>query len=657
MFLQTYQFFLLMRIMERKDRYKSTRRWLLCLCLALNYVSALGQSIEIGYVKEYNGEQSKTPLAGVELSVVGAPSTVSDSTGKYELRFAVLKPGEPVKCNEIYKLGYVIFNQDALDYWRISRSRKPFIIVMCREDEFRQLKKRFYGIIEKSYKDEYLRQKALTEQTISDKIALEGKLKQLQKEYEEKLSNINIYVELFARIDRSEMDSIEAKTLKLVEAGKIEEGIRIYEELKLLEQTEEQLGKWISGENMKQAAEEMIADSQRDLITLAEKMQKQIGLYEMGGKAYNAKRDSLMSKLIDVYSKLNQVMPGRFNEELGLYLCQYAVYTLPWSQWGNNFRQAASLPSSTGLNNLGNHFEMLTYENPSFLDSARTCYRKALQMQLSDSLRSDIELRLSRCADFNCILQDGDTLYFKKVGTKDSVYISAKTNYCSNRIHNETLKIPATVIHNGHKYHVTGISRRAFFKNRKLRKVVFPESLIYVGTEAFAKCDSLQLIVAGNHVRQWGKESIPVTTELELPKRLQAESIVPLLYERIDWLNENIKQKLSPRECVPTLLLAQHYYTQEISHKNRHVDPYKRGELNYWMGLVSELARDTAAAIRYYSLACKDFADPQSIEYKTCMGAQGFLHYSHGNFAEAYRYFTVAADSLRTWRVCRTELP
>ena len=631
--------------MESRNRNNSARRWLLGLCLAWSGVAALGQSVEVGYVQEYNGEQAKTPLGGVELSVVGAPSTVSDNSGKYELRFAVLKPGEPVECNEVYKSGYVVFNEDALRYWRISRSRKPFVIVMCREDAFRQLKKRFYGIIEKSYKDEYLRQKALAEQTVADAVALETKLKQLQKEYEEKLGNINTYVELFARIDRSEMDSVEARTLQLVEAGKIEEGIRTYEELKLLEQTDEQLGKWASGENMKRAAEEMIADSQRDLMTLAEKMQKQIGLYEMGGSKYNAKRDSLMARIIDVYGKLNEAFPGRFNEELGLYLCQYAVYAKPWSKWGENFRRAATLPSSTGLSSLGNYFEMLAYDRPACLDSARACYREALQMQLADSLRADIEYRLALCADFLSVLPGGDTLYYKKVGAKDTVYVWPKTNYCCNRVRSEVLEVPGTVLHNGQKYRVAGIRSRAFFKNRRLRKVVLPESVVFVGEKAFAKCDSLQLVVAGSRLQHTGKEAFPATAVIELPKKVQHTGwIAPLLGERLDWLRQS-KQEPSSRECEPTLRLAQRFYALETSRGGHYADSDTRGELHYWMGGVAALARDTATAIRYYCQACRDFSATKGLEYKTSLAVLGYMHYRQANFAEAYRCLCAAADS------------
>ena len=87
------------------------------------------------------------------------------------------------------------------------------------------MKKKFYGIIEKSYRDDYLRQKELAETSIANELELTEKLKQLEKSYQEKLSNINTYVEIFARIDRNEMDDKISRALQLVEEGKIDEGI------------------------------------------------------------------------------------------------------------------------------------------------------------------------------------------------------------------------------------------------------------------------------------------------------------------------------------------------------------------------------------------------------------------------------------------------
>ena len=243
---------------------------------------AQSQCIETGYVKEYNGVEEKTPLPGVELQVVGSPSAVSDEQGRFELHFAVLKPGQAVKYNEIYKPGYILFNKEALEIWRISDNKTPFVVVMCREGEFRALKKKFYGIIEKSYRDDYLRQKKLAETSIANELELTEKLKQLEKSYQEKLSNINTYVEIFARIDRNEMDDKISRALQLVEEGKIDEGIRLYEELELIGQTNEQLNKWNTGERVIQAGQTMKNEAQQDLLLMADKLRQQVGLYEMG---------------------------------------------------------------------------------------------------------------------------------------------------------------------------------------------------------------------------------------------------------------------------------------------------------------------------------------------------------------------------------------
>ena len=79
--------------------------------------------------------------------MVGSPSAVSDEQGRFELHFAVLKPGQAVKYNEIYKPGYILFNKEALEIWRISDNKTPFVVVMCREGEFRALKKKFTGLL------------------------------------------------------------------------------------------------------------------------------------------------------------------------------------------------------------------------------------------------------------------------------------------------------------------------------------------------------------------------------------------------------------------------------------------------------------------------------------------------------------------------------
>ncbi|MDE6023154.1 MAG: hypothetical protein K2G13_06590, partial [Muribaculaceae bacterium] len=108
----------------------------LCCFSALS-VSA--QTVQKGTVQEYNEKSKKTPLAGVELRVRNAGSSISDKNGNFTLNFAIGKPGEHVDFRSIEKKGYEIFNKEALSQWNINPN-KPFVIVMCRSDKFKKIR-------------------------------------------------------------------------------------------------------------------------------------------------------------------------------------------------------------------------------------------------------------------------------------------------------------------------------------------------------------------------------------------------------------------------------------------------------------------------------------------------------------------------------------
>ena len=76
------------------------------------------------------------------------------------------------------------------------------------------------------------------------------------------------------------MDDKISRALQLVEEGKIDEGIRLYEELELIGQTNEQLNKWNTGERVIQAGQTMKNEAQQDLLLMAGKLRQQVGLYE-----------------------------------------------------------------------------------------------------------------------------------------------------------------------------------------------------------------------------------------------------------------------------------------------------------------------------------------------------------------------------------------
>lgn len=480
-------------------------------------ISAFSQSVEKGFVKEYQGENAKTPLAGVELSIVGAPSTVSDEQGRYELKFAKLKPGQNININEIYKSGYVIFNKSQLESWRISNDQTPFVIVMCKESTFRETKSYYDNIIRKTYEKEYAYQKELAKQLATDNENLKTRLKQIEEDYEEKISNINTYVELFARIDRNEIDSTRAQALRLMESGHITEAIKLYDQINLTEKAEEQIRKLHAGQDAQQAAQQLVNDSYQDLLALIETAKEKIGIYKMGGSKYDKKRNTLTRQLLDWYAELNNAMDGRFNEDYGQWICTYADYTKTWDERLIYYQQAAELPSWNGLCNLANLQMMMAFANTGFVEASRDGFQKALAMNPPDSIQTEIQQKLDQFPDFYVALSTGDTVYLKCNDDHESATVWPRTPYCGNIV-NGTVELPATVSHNGKSYQITAIGEKAFYRNLNLHKMILPESVQMIGDNAFSH-SPLDTLVVGKNLKTVGRYSLPVQTCVIAPKK------------------------------------------------------------------------------------------------------------------------------------------
>lgn len=194
---------------------------------------SFAQAVQNGVVKEYNEKAKKTPLAGVELNVRSANSTVSDNNGEFSLNFLTLKAGEKINVRRIEKLGYEIFNKEAIEQWNLNPTT-PFLIVMCKSDKFKKIRDNY----EKVSSESYARQLKKEEASLA-KLKADGKLKEeeyqkqlfeLRENYEKQLDNLENYIDRFSRIDLSELSAIEQEIIELVQQGKIEDAIAKYEE-------------------------------------------------------------------------------------------------------------------------------------------------------------------------------------------------------------------------------------------------------------------------------------------------------------------------------------------------------------------------------------------------------------------------------------------
>lgn len=610
---------------------------LLFMVFQLITVCSIAQSVEVGYVKEYQGEEQKTPLSGVELRVVGAQSTVSDKNGRYELRFSVLKPGERIEYNDIYKQGYVIFNRETLEYWRISKDQSPFVIVMCKESVFRQLKMKYYDIIGNSYEEDYVRRLKDAQKKYADDFRkLDEEKRKIENDHKEKLRNIDNYAELFARIDHSEMDSIEAKALRLIDEGKIDEGIAAYEELHLVQQTEMQLDKWKSGKNMVTVGERMMNESEKELLPLVEKLKKQIALYEMGGASYDEKQENMILRLVDVYGELNGIMDGKFSEEMGQWLVKLANDAEDLESMERLLRRAANIPSVIGLYQLVDWYHMLIDRNEHFLDSAKLYTNKALQLTLNDSVKARFENMQYWTSDFAEQISTGDTLYFKLFSeNSDSVAVWMKARYFSNNS-TGTLQIPETVFHDGKTYKVSLIGSGSFYNNNHLKKVIIPEGVTDIYPQAFDLCKGLDTIVISKSIRYIRDKAIPYKTKIIMPQDLSnALWLGDIVPSWLDMMSKDSSLLFKYNDLKEMLVSAKQNKTTNAS-----VRPY----LDYWMGQLCWNNNDTIGAINHYEEASKDKGWGKELYYTI-----GGLYYLQKDFKKAYRYFVQTADEQHPW--------
>ncbi len=189
-----------------------------------------------GIVQEYNEKAKKTPLAGVEVKAKYANSTVSDKNGKFTLSFLTGKAGQHIDLRSIEKRGYEIFNKDAIEQWNLNPN-KSFVIVMCRSDRFKKIRDNYLKVSSESYAKRLKKEEAQLA-----KLKADGRLKEeeynhqlslLHENYERQLDNLDAYVDRFARIDLSEISSVEQEIIDLVKQGKIDEAIDRYDKLNI----------------------------------------------------------------------------------------------------------------------------------------------------------------------------------------------------------------------------------------------------------------------------------------------------------------------------------------------------------------------------------------------------------------------------------------
>ncbi len=278
----------------------------------------VAQTVQLGQTVEYNEKNEKIPLPGVEIVIRDAGSTVSDANGNFTLTFNTLKPGDKVVYRQIQKSGYEIFNKQALEQWYISREKRPFQIVLCRVDKFKALTENYQRISSASYARQY--------KNDQEKLALqlqEGKLKEeeykrqllrLEDNYYSQLKNLENYVDMFARIDMSELSSAEQKIIEMLQEGKIDEAIKAYESKQYVEKFKQEASDRHEINEARKRLEEVDAQKQESMQNILSAIERQISSYQLIGGYENYKKIGSILREIALADTSNLDVVKRYAE-------------------------------------------------------------------------------------------------------------------------------------------------------------------------------------------------------------------------------------------------------------------------------------------------------------------------------------------------------
>lgn len=273
-------------------------RILLCLVLLLP-LHLFAQSQQQVVVREYREKSQKTPLKGVSLSVQNAGSVLSDAQGSMTLQFRTLKAGDQVQVRRVDMDGYEIFNRDAVDQWTIS-PQQAFNLVLCRSDLFKQMRDQYMRVssasYERQYKQDQARLAALRKENKLQEEAYQQQLTELENNYYEQLENLENYVDKFARIDLSELSAQEQHLIELVQEGRVEEAIDLYESADYLSQYTTQVNELKEID----CAQAMLAQVEAEKLTARDKIQaainRQVQTYQLAGGRENFNKIAALLK-------------------------------------------------------------------------------------------------------------------------------------------------------------------------------------------------------------------------------------------------------------------------------------------------------------------------------------------------------------------------
>ncbi|MCB0642349.1 MAG: hypothetical protein KDC44_11950, partial [Phaeodactylibacter sp.] len=122
---------------------------LLSTALFLFLVAALMAQVQSGLVRRLNS--NKSPIPGVYIKFEDAKGDISDTQGKFVLRFEGKKPGQLLFKKEIFKDGYELVNEKDFELIKLSDTDQLGVdVILAEAGTVDAAKKEYYNVSEEA---------------------------------------------------------------------------------------------------------------------------------------------------------------------------------------------------------------------------------------------------------------------------------------------------------------------------------------------------------------------------------------------------------------------------------------------------------------------------------------------------------------------------
>lgn len=208
---------------------------LLLLCLLQAELPVCAQMRQAGKVTLQNS--GRKPLSGVQVKAMGAVPASSDVQGNFSLHFNKARPGQLLLLDEVYKEGYELVNEQALKRWTVSSSR-TLPVVMCPKGTLASAQEKYYEIGKSHNMARYAEAcHKLEEQLKQNRLSVEqynARLNEISEAYQKTMAQLEDYAYAMACYNRDDLDRMSVRALALVEQGKVDEALSLYEKAQLV---------------------------------------------------------------------------------------------------------------------------------------------------------------------------------------------------------------------------------------------------------------------------------------------------------------------------------------------------------------------------------------------------------------------------------------